>query len=108
MLSCAEHATQIADRLDIDTGLSPLHHAARHQQLHICLMLLSNIHFKYVSKKQQQLTQWIILYSNSFGVNIKDANDRTPIHSAFRSSNNISNTDDQFIIETDLGNEVFQ
>jgi len=30
------------------------------------------------------------------------------MHSAFRSSNNISNTDDQFIIETDLGNEVFQ
>jgi len=55
MLTCAEHATQIADRLEIDTGLSPLHHAARHQQLHICLMLLSNIHFKYVSKRQQQL-----------------------------------------------------
>ncbi|CAF3407987.1 unnamed protein product [Rotaria sp. Silwood1] len=87
MLSCAEHASQIADRLDIDTGLSPLHHAARNQQLHICLMLLSNIKFV-------------------FGANIKDENDRTPMHSAFRSSNKISNIENQFIIETDFGNQI--
>ncbi|CAF2821950.1 unnamed protein product [Rotaria sp. Silwood2] len=87
MLSCAEHASEIVDRLDIDTGLSPLHHAARNQQLHICLILLSNIKFV-------------------FGVNIKDENDRTPIHSAFRSSNHISHTENQFIIETDFGNQI--
>lgn len=46
MSSCADHARQIIDRLDVDTGLSPLHHAARYQQLHICLMLLSNINFQ--------------------------------------------------------------
>ncbi len=46
MLSCSQHATEIIDRLDVDTGLSPLHHAARYQQLHICLMLLSNINFR--------------------------------------------------------------
>jgi hypothetical protein len=39
-------AAEIADRLDVETGLSPLHHAARYQQLKICLMLLSNIDFK--------------------------------------------------------------
>ncbi|CAF3672911.1 unnamed protein product [Rotaria sordida] len=87
MSSCAEHASQIVDRLDVDTGLSPLHHAARHQQLHICVMLLSNIKFV-------------------FGVNIKDENGRTPIHSAFRSSNNISNIENQFMTEIDFGNQI--
>lgn len=46
MISCAVHASEIVDRLDLDTGLSPLHHAARYQQLHVCLMLLSNIKFE--------------------------------------------------------------
>ena len=45
MKLCAEHAAEIADRLDVDTGLSPLHNAARYQQLDICLMLLTNIDF---------------------------------------------------------------
>ena len=45
MSSCAKHAAEIVDRLDNDTGLSPLHHAARHKHLHICLILLSNINF---------------------------------------------------------------
>ncbi|UJR21124.1 hypothetical protein I4U23_024224 [Adineta vaga] len=87
MTTCAKHASQIADRIDIDTGLSPLHHAARYQQLHICLILLSNIHFK-------------------FGVNIKDANDRTPMHSVFRSSNTISDFKDDFNPKTDFGDEL--
>lgn len=43
---CGKHAAEIADRLEMETGLSPLHHAARHQQLHISLMLLSFIQFK--------------------------------------------------------------
>ncbi len=45
-ISCGKHAAEIADRLDVETGLSPLHHAARYQQLHVCLMLLSNIQFE--------------------------------------------------------------
>ena len=44
--SCAQHAAEIADRLDVDTGLSPLHHAARYQDLEICLILLSHIQFE--------------------------------------------------------------
>lgn len=40
---CGHHAAEIADRLDPETGFSPLHHAARYQQLDICLILLSNI-----------------------------------------------------------------
>lgn len=43
---CGEDAAKKADQLDGETGLSPLHHAARYQQLHICLMLLSNIQFQ--------------------------------------------------------------
>ncbi|CAF0926376.1 unnamed protein product [Rotaria sp. Silwood1] len=70
-LACGKHASEIVDRIDLETGLSPLHHAARYQRLDICLILLSNIDFK-------------------LGVNIKDAHDRTPIHSAFRSSNNLN------------------
>lgn len=49
MASCGEFASKVADRIDVETGLSPLHHAARHQQLHVCLMLLSNIQFELVS-----------------------------------------------------------
>jgi hypothetical protein len=52
----------------------------------------------------------ILIYR--LGVNIKDADERTPIHSAFRSSNNLnpnkSNPEKQFNIDTDLGNKVFQ
>ena len=48
----------------------------------------------------------MILHSNRLGVNIKDANDRTPIHSAFRSSNKTSNTDNQLQTENDFGNIV--
>lgn len=44
--SCCADASKIADRLDLETGLSPLHHAARYQQLHICLMLLSHLNFQ--------------------------------------------------------------
>jgi len=44
-------------------------------------------------------------------VNIKDADERTPIHSAFRSSNNSSpnksNPEKQFNIDMDFGNKVF-
>ena len=46
MTTCGKHASEIVDRLDADTGLSPLHLAARYQQLNICLMLLSNIDFQ--------------------------------------------------------------
>ncbi|CAF0870230.1 unnamed protein product [Adineta steineri] len=88
---CGRHAAEIADRLDVETGLSPLHHAARYQQLDICIILLSNIAFK-------------------LGVNIKDAYGRTPIHSAFRSSNNSnsnkSNIEKPFDIENDLGDKI--
>ena len=45
-VSCEKHAREAADRLDRETGLSPLHHAARYQQLHVCLMLLSYIPFE--------------------------------------------------------------
>ncbi|UJR28363.1 hypothetical protein I4U23_009606 [Adineta vaga] len=89
---CGRHAAEIADRLDIDTGLSPLHHAARCQQLNICLILLSNIAFE-------------------IGVNIKDENGRTPLHSAFRLSNTSTNTNEsnlekQFNPETDFGDKI--
>lgn len=46
MESLAEYASQMTDRLDPETGLSPLHYAARYQQLHACLILLSSIQFK--------------------------------------------------------------
>ncbi|CAF0925386.1 unnamed protein product [Adineta ricciae] len=89
---CGRHAAEIADRLDADSGLSPLHHAARYQQLNICLTLLSNIAF-------------------ASGVNIKDANHRTPLHSAFRSSSRNMNTNElgpeqQFQPESDFGDEI--
>jgi ankyrin repeat protein len=57
--------------------------------------------------------QWILIifYSYRLGVNIKDAHDRTPIHSAFRSSNNLntnnSNQEKKLNTETDFGNKVF-
>ncbi|CAF3262966.1 unnamed protein product [Rotaria socialis] len=90
-LSCGKHAAEIADRLDLETGLSPLHHAARYQQLDVCLMLLSSIDFR-------------------FGINIKDANGRTPMHSAFRPSNllntNSSKQEKPFDIETDFDNKI--
>ena len=45
------------------------------------------------------------------GVNIKDAHGRTPIHSAFRSSNNLntnnSKSEKQLDMELDIGNKVF-
>ncbi|CAF1205520.1 unnamed protein product [Rotaria sordida] len=85
-LSCRKHASEIADRIDLETGLSPLHHAARYQQLNICLILLSNIEFE-------------------LGINIKDAHDRTPIHSAFRSSNN-STSEKQFNIDINFGDKI--
>ena len=44
-LSCGKHAAEMADRIDSETGLSPLHLAARYQQLDVCLILLSNIDF---------------------------------------------------------------
>ncbi|CAF1088242.1 unnamed protein product [Adineta steineri] len=87
MSTLAEYAAQIADRLDTDTGLSPLHHAARYQQLHVCTMLLSNMNFK-------------------FGVNIKDINGQTPMHSAFRSPNSMLNIENQVLIETDFGDQI--
>ncbi|CAF1027311.1 unnamed protein product [Adineta ricciae] len=87
MTFLAEHASQIADRIDIDTGLSPLHHAARYQQLHVCVILLSNLHFK-------------------FGVNIKDANGRTPIHSAFHLSHSTSDLENQIDMEIDFGDQL--
>ncbi|CAF3944056.1 unnamed protein product, partial [Rotaria magnacalcarata] len=90
-LSCGKHAAEVADRLDLETGLSPLHHAARHQQLDVCLMLLSSIDLR-------------------FGVNIKDANGRTPMHSAFRPSNilntNSSKQEKPFDIETDFDKKI--
>ncbi|CAM4857143.1 unnamed protein product [Rotaria socialis] len=90
-LSCGKHAAEIADRLDLETGLSPLHHAARYQQLDVCLMLLSSIDFR-------------------FGINIKDATGRTPMHSAFRPSNllntNSSKQEKPFDIETDFDNKI--
>ncbi|CAF4386331.1 unnamed protein product, partial [Rotaria sordida] len=61
-------------------------HAARYQQLNICLILLSNIEFE-------------------LGINIKDAHDRTPIHSAFRSSNN-STSEKQFNIDINFGDKI--
>ncbi len=57
-------------------------------------------------EKENELYSKLFLNSNRFGVNIKDVNDRTPIHSAFRLSNNISNNENQFEIETDFGNKV--
>ncbi|CAF2395150.1 unnamed protein product [Rotaria sp. Silwood2] len=90
-LRCGKHASEIADRIDLETGLSPLHHAARYQQLDICLILLSNIDFK-------------------LGVNIKDAHYRTPIHSAFRSSNNLntnnSTLEKQFDVDINFGDKI--
>ncbi len=50
----------------------------------------------------------MIFYSNRFGVNIKDTNDRTPIHCAFRSSKNLSKIENQFQIETDFGDKVLK
>ncbi len=50
------------------------------------------------------------LFEYRLGVNIKDANDRTPIHSAFHSSTisntNNSNPEKQFNIDMDFGNKV--
>jgi hypothetical protein len=52
----------------------------------------------------------IAFYLNRLGVNIKDANERTPIHSAFRSSNNtntnLSNSKEQFNTDEDFGKKV--
>lgn len=45
-ISCGKNAAELADRLEIDTGLAPLHHAARYQHLNICVVLLSNIEFR--------------------------------------------------------------
>ncbi|CAM4780685.1 unnamed protein product [Rotaria magnacalcarata] len=84
--SCAQLASNIIDRLDVDTGLSPLHHAARHQQLNVCIMILSNI--KLVS-----------------GVNIKDEYDRTPMYSALRLSNHTLDPANEVLSEDDFGNQ---
>ncbi|CAF3769703.1 unnamed protein product [Rotaria socialis] len=83
---CAQVASNIIGQLDVDTGLSPLHHAARHQQLNVCVMLLSNI--ELVS-----------------GVNIKDEHGRTPMYSAFRLSNHTLNTANEVLSENDFGTQ---
>jgi hypothetical protein len=53
-----------------------------------------------------ELQQSIKRHMTRFGVNIKDENDRTPIHSVFRSSTTIANVQGQLRIETDFGNQV--
>ncbi|CAF4551132.1 unnamed protein product, partial [Rotaria socialis] len=83
---CAQVASNIIGQLDVDTGLSPLHHAARHQQLNVCVMLLSNI--ELVS-----------------GVNIKDEHGRTPMYSAFRLSNHTLNPANEVLSENDFGTQ---
>jgi hypothetical protein len=39
------YASKMVDRLEIESNLSPLHHAARYHQLDICVILLSNFSF---------------------------------------------------------------
>jgi ankyrin repeat protein len=48
MSACCIHASALTDHLEMETGLSPLHHAARYQRLEICVMLISNLDFVYV------------------------------------------------------------
>lgn len=54
---------------------------------------------------------FLSLRSYRVGVNIKDANNRTPIHATFRSSNNLnqskSNPGQLFNIDADFGDKVF-